>query len=765
MDKDKERTEVKAIDYEKMVDEAFQHLLDTYLASRHRKKVDIITKAFNFARQAHKGVRRLSGEPYILHPIAVAQIACEEMGLGATSISAALLHDVVEDTDYTVEDIENIFGPKIAQIVDGLTKISGGIFGEQASAQAENFKKLLLTMSDDIRVILIKICDRLHNMRTLASQPANKQYKIAGETLYIYAPLANRLGLNKIKTELEDLSFRYEHPDAYASIEKKLASTQAQRDTLFDEFTAPIRKELDKMGFEYELKARVKSPYSIWCKMQNKHVTFEEIYDILAVRIIYKPKSKEEEINNCFQIYVAISQIYKSHPDRLRDWVNHPKANGYQALHVTLMSSKGRWIEVQIRSEHMDELAEQGFAAHWKYKDGGEIAEDEGELNEWLSTIKEILDDPQPDAMDFLDAIKLNLFASEIFVFTPKGEIKTMPAGCTALDFAFQIHTFLGSHCIGAKVNHKLVPLSHKLQSGDQVEILTSMSQHVNPSWINFVSTAKAKAKIQAILRKESRQIQKTGEEKLSQWLKANDLEMTTTVLDRLCELHDLKKHDSLFLSIGDKTVILGDTDLDELRGKNKADKPTEKRGWRRYVPFLKAGKRETRSIDTDDSGLTEGLIVVTKSLNKKKPIFINEDNIYRYIFPHCCHAIPGDDILGYIDNKNHIEIHKRSCPVAAKLKASYGTRILDAKWDMHRSLLFEAAIQIRGIDRSGMLHDIADVLSDQLGVNIRKITITSDNGIFDGTIEMQVHDRKDVEMIVESMKNIKDMQEVQSVL
>lgn len=765
MDKDKERTEVKAIDYEKMVDEAFQHLLNTYLASRHRKKVDIITKAFNFARQAHKGVRRLSGEPYILHPIAVAQIACEEMGLGATSISAALLHDVVEDTDYTVEDIENIFGPKIAQIVDGLTKISGGIFGEQASAQAENFKKLLLTMSDDIRVILIKICDRLHNMRTLASQPANKQYKIAGETLYIYAPLANRLGLNKIKTELEDLSFRYEHPDAYASIEKKLASTQAQRDTLFDEFTAPIRKELDKMGFEYELKARVKSPYSIWCKMQNKHVTFEEIYDILAVRIIYKPKSKEEEINNCFQIYVTISQIYKSHPDRLRDWVNHPKANGYQALHVTLMSSKGRWIEVQIRSEHMDELAEQGFAAHWKYKDGGEIAEDEGELNEWLSTIKEILDDPQPDAMDFLDAIKLNLFASEIFVFTPKGEIKTMPAGCTALDFAFQIHTFLGSHCIGAKVNHKLVPLSHKLQSGDQVEILTSMSQHVNPSWINFVSTAKAKAKIQAILRRESRQIQKTGEEKLSQWLKANDLEMTTAVLDRLCELHDLKKHDSLFLSIGDKTVILGDTDLDELRGKNKADKPTEKRGWRRYVPFLKSGKRETRSIDTDDSGLTEGLIVVTKSLNKKKPIFINEDNIYRYIFPHCCHAIPGDDILGYIDNRNHIEIHKRSCPVAAKLKASYGTRILDAKWDMHRSLLFEAAIQIRGIDRSGMLHDIADVLSDQLGVNIRKITITSDNGIFDGTIEMQVHDRKDVEMIVESMKNIKDMQEVQSVL
>ena len=763
---EKDNIEVKEINYEKMVDDAFQHLIDTYLASRHRKKVDIITKAFNFARQAHKGVRRLSGEPYIMHPIAVAQIACEEMGLGATSISAALLHDVVEDTDYTVEDIENMFGPKIAQIVDGLTKISGGIFGEQASAQAENFKKLLLTMSDDIRVILIKICDRLHNMRTLDSQPASKQYKIAGETLYIYAPLANRLGLNKIKTELEDLSFRYEHPDAYASIEKKLASTQAQRDTLFEQFTAPIRAELDKMGFEYELKARVKSPYSIWNKMQNKHVTFEEIYDILAVRIIYKPKSPDEEINNCFQIYVAISQIYKSHPDRLRDWVNHPKANGYQALHVTLMSSKGRWIEVQIRSEHMNELAEQGFAAHWKYKDGGEITEDEGELNEWLSTIKEILDDPQPDAMDFLDAIKLNLFASEIFVFTPKGEIKTMPAGCTALDFAFQIHTFLGSHCIGAKVNHKLVPLSHKLQSGDQVEILTSMSQHVNPSWINFVSTAKAKAKIQAILRRESRELQKTGEEQLSTWLKAHDLEMTTATLDKLCELHDLRKHDSLFLAVGNKTVILGDTDLDELHGKSKSEKAVTSRGWRRYVPFLKSnGKKTTESIETKDTESTEGLIVVTKELNKKKPIFISEENIHRYLFPHCCHAIPGDDILGYIDNKNHIEIHKRACPVAAKLKASYGGRILDAKWDMHHQLYFDATIEIHGIDRGGMLHDISDVLSDQLGINIRKITITSDKGIFGGIIEMQVHDRKEVRFIVESMKNIKDMQEVQEVL
>ena len=456
---------------EKLVNDAFQRLLDTYSASRHRQKVDIITKAFNFAKQAHKGVRRLSGEPYIMHPIAVAQIACEEVGLGSTSICAALLHDVVEDTDYTVDDLSNIFGPKIAQIVDGLTKISGGIFGEQASAQAENFKKLLLTMSEDIRVILIKICDRLHNMRTLESQPANKQYKIAGETLYIYAPLANRLGLNKVKSELENLSFQYEHPEEYASIKEKLKNTEVKRHELFDLFTEPIEAALKEMGIKYQIKERVKTPYSIWTKMQNKHVTFEEIYDILAVRIIFTPNKREEEINECFNIYVAISKIYKSHPDRLRDWLSHPKANGYQALHVTLMSKQGRWIEVQIRSDRMNEVAEQGFAAHWKYKDGeqAEFSEDENELNDWLRTIKEILDDPQPDAMDFLDAIKLNLFASEIFVFTPKGEIKTMPAGCTALDFAFSIHTFLGSHCIGAKVNHKLVPLSHKLQDRKSV--------------------------------------------------------------------------------------------------------------------------------------------------------------------------------------------------------------------------------------------------------------------------------------------------------
>ena len=744
---------------DKMITAAFDKLMKTYLDSPHRKKVDIITKAFNFARQAHKGVRRLSGEPYIMHPIAVAQIACEEMGLGSTSICAALLHDVVEDTDYSVEDIENIFGSKIAMIVDGLTKISGGIFGDKASAQAENFKKLLLTMSDDIRVILIKICDRLHNMRTLASQAPNKQYKIAGETMYIYAPLANRLGLNKIKTELEDLSFKYEHPEEYKDITNKLSMSEEQRQKLFKDFTTPIRAALDSLGIQYEIKARVKSPYSIWNKMQNKHVSFDEIYDILAVRIIFTPKERANEINECFNIYVAISRIYKSHPDRLRDWLNHPKANGYQALHVTLMSKQGKWIEVQIRSDRMDEIAEQGFAAHWKYKDGNDGHEDDGELNDWLSTIKEILDDPQPDAMDFLDAIKLNLFASEIFVFTPKGEVKTMPANCTVLDFAFQIHTFLGSHCIGAKVNHKLVPLSHKLNSGDQVEVLTSKSQHVQPDWINFVSTAKAKAKIQAILRRDNRETQKKGEETLKQWLQTNEIELSTSVLDKLCSFHGVQKPEELFLGLGNRTILLGEKDINELHGKSQKNESSGG-GWRKFVPFLGKSKDKKETVPPSDKKL-----VVGKEFNKKIPCVISEKTIGMYILPTCCHAIPGDDILGYIDNKNQVEIHNRACPVANRLKSSFGNRILDAKWDMHKVLFFDATIQIRGIDRKGMLHDISEVISEKLDVNIHRITINADEGIYDGKIEIRVHDRSEVQEIVNALKKIDDLKEVKQIM
>lgn len=461
---------------EQMIQDGFNDLLQDYLNSNHRRKVERITKAFNFAKQAHDGVKRRSGEPYIMHPIAVAKIVCSEMGLGSTSICAALLHDVVEDTEYTVEDIRNMFGDKIAQIVDGLTKISGGIFGEQASAQAENFRKLLLTMSDDIRVILIKIADRLHNMRTLGSMLPAKQFKIAGETLYLYAPLAHRLGLFSIKTELEDLSFKYEHPQEYEAIRRKLEATASARELLFKHFAEPVDAKLKAMGLNYEMKARVKSIYSIWNKMQAKKVAFEDIYDIYAVRIIFDPLPGVDEKNQCWDIYSAITDIYRIRPDRIRDWVSRPKANGYQALHLTVMGPDGQWVEIQIRSRRMDDIAEKGFAAHWKYKENH--VEEDTELDKWLQTITEILESPDPNALDFLDTIKLNLFSSEIFVFTPKGELKTLPQGATALDFAYALHSDVGNKCIGAKVNHKLVPLSHKLSSGDQVEVLTSDPRH-----------------------------------------------------------------------------------------------------------------------------------------------------------------------------------------------------------------------------------------------------------------------------------------------
>ena len=730
---------------EEMIDQSFQELLNDYLATKHRKRVEVITKAFNFANQAHKGVKRQSGEPYIMHPLAVAKIVCNEIGLGSTSICSALLHDVVEDTDYTVEDIENIFGPKIAHIVDGLTKISGGIFGDKASAQAENFKKLLLTMSDDIRVILIKIADRLHNMRTLGSLLPNKQYKIAGETLYIYAPLANRLGLNRIKTELENLSFKYEHPEEYQEIEEKLAASAAEREEAFQSFTAPIRVQLDKMGLKYRIIARVKSIYSIWNKMQTKHVPFEEIFDLLAVRIIFDPRNEEEELNDCFDIYVSISKIYKPHPDRLRDWVSHPKANGYQALHVTLMGNNGQWVEVQIRSERMNDVAEQGFAAHWKYKEGGG-SEDEGELEKWLRTIKEILDDPQPDAIDFLDTIKLNLFASEIFVFTPKGEIKTMPQNSTALDFAFSLHTDLGSHCIGAKVNHKLVPLSHKLESGDQVEILTSKSQRVQPSWEVFATTAKARAKIAAILKKEQKSFQKEGERILHDFLLEEELQADESNIEKLCKLHNMKTADDLYMAIGSKNIILGDTDRNEL--KEKAS------NWKKYLTFSFGTNKENKDRPEEKAS--------QEKINPKQILKLTDDSIQKnYAIADCCQPIPGDDVLGYMDENEKITIHKRQCPVAVKLKSSFGNRIIATTWDTHKALSFLVYIYIKGIDSVGLLNEITQVISRELNVNIRKLNIETNDGIFEGKIQLYVHDVDDVKKICNNLRKINQIKAV----
>ncbi len=737
------------IEEEKMVEEAFQHLIDSYLSTKHRKKVDIITKAFNFARHAHQGGRRLSGEPYIMHPLAVAQIVCTEIGLGSTSICSALLHDVVEDTDYTIEDIENIFGPKIAQIVDGLTKISGGIFGERASAQAENFKKLLLTMNDDIRVILIKMADRLHNMRTLGAQPANKRYKISGETLYIYAPLANRLGLNAIKSELENLSFKYEHPDEYKAIEKKLQATESERNTVFQEFTAPIRKQLDQMGFNYEIKARIKSPYSIWSKMQVKHIPFEEVYDILAVRIIFEPRNNIDERNECFNIYVALTQLYSSHPDRFRDWVNHPKANGYKALHVTLMSNLGEWIEVQIRSQKMDDIAEKGFAAHWKYKEGEATDEErDNELDKWLVTIKEILDDPQPDAMDFLDTIKLNLYASEILVFTPKGEIKILPAGATALDFAFSIHTVVGTHCMGAKVNHKLVPMTYRLQGGDQVEILTSFKPTVTDEWLNIATTAKAKAKILAAIRKRERLQQREGEEMLDEFLAKCEIIKDTPNIDKLCHLHSFAKAEELYLAIGQKKVVLGNMDESYLRGKNNNST------WKRLLSF---GRKKQKEQENKPEKQEDEVVY-----DKKKPLVINDTNIdAKFCLDTCCNPIPGDLVMAYQANDGMFHVHKLQCPAALRLKANSGNRLFSVKWDVKGEKQFAVTIKLDGFDRIGILNQITQVISQLFNANIRKLTVETIDGVFDCTIVLFVHNTKEVQTIIKDLKKIPNIKNV----
>ena len=732
-----------------MVEEAFQHLIDSYLNTKHRKKVDIITKAFNFARHAHQGGRRLSGEPYIMHPLAVAQIVCTEIGLGSTSICSALLHDVVEDTDYTIEDIENIFGPKIAQIVDGLTKISGGIFGERASAQAENFKKLLLTMNDDIRVILIKMADRLHNMRTLGAQPANKRYKISGETLYIYAPLANRLGLNAIKSELENLSFKYEHPDEYKAIEKKLQATESERNTVFQEFTAPIRKQLDQMGFNYEIKARIKSPYSIWSKMQVKHIPFEEVYDILAVRIIFEPRNNIDERNECFNIYVALTQLYSSHPDRFRDWVNHPKANGYKALHVTLMSNLGEWIEVQIRSQKMDDIAEKGFAAHWKYKEGEATDEErDNELDKWLVTIKEILDDPQPDAMDFLDTIKLNLYASEILVFTPKGEIKILPTGATALDFAFSIHTVVGTHCMGAKVNHKLVPMTYRLQGGDQVEILTSFKPTVTDEWLNIATTAKAKAKILAAIRKKERLQQREGEEMLDEFLAKCEIIKDTPNIDKLCHLHSFAKAEELYLAIGQKKVVLGNMDESYLRGKNNNST------WKRLLSF---GRKKQKEQENKPEKQEDEVVY-----DKKKPLVINDTNIdAKFCLDTCCNPIPGDLVMAYQANDGMFHVHKLQCPAALRLKANSGNRLFSVKWDVKGEKQFAVTIKLDGFDRIGILNQITQVISQLFNANIRKLTVETIDGVFDCTIVLFVHNTKEVQTIIKDLKKIPNIKNV----
>lgn len=747
MDKDQE---VKNRQDELMVEQEFQALINDYLRSNHRRKVDIITKAFNIAKEAHKGARRRSGEPYIMHPLAVARIVGSEIGLGSTSICAALLHDVVEDTDYTVEDIKMLFGDKIAEIVDGLTKISSGMFGDQVSQQAENFRKLLLTMADDIRVILVKIADRLHNMRTLGSMAPAKRHKIAGETMYIYAPLAHRLGLFAIKTELEELSFKYENPEEYSDITNKLESSRSRRTEIFNHFAAPVIERLNEMGFRYEMRARDKSAFSVWNKMKSKGVPFEEIYDIFAVRIIFETEPGVDEKKRCWDIYSVITDIYRLRPDRIRDWVSRPKSNGYQALHLTVMGPDGDWIEIQIRSRRMDDIAEKGFAAHWKYKEGR--IEEDTELDKWLKTIKEILENPNPNAIDFLDTIKLNLFSQEIFVFTPKGDIKTLAQGATALDFAYELHSKIGDHCIGAKVNYKLVPLSYKLNSGDQVEILTSKSQTPQPEWLGFITTAKARTKLESALKKQKKEVARQGETLLKEAL--GEEEIATSTIDRLLDYYKISKKEDLFFAIGNKAIVLPEK-LQKLFDNNNGDSSNI---FMRYVKqAFRVGKKGSPKPEVVDIDKLE-------EIDPKKTYVLQEDSFQKnFRIASCCNPIPGDKVFGFITENNEVQVHGVNCPVGQKLKASFGNKIVNLEWGNYTQYSFLSTIIIRGIDKIGMLNDITKVISTD-AVNIKSMGVESSDGIFEGKISLFVHNVEDVQKICSQILKIDGVQSVNRV-
>lgn len=746
--------EQKMSEEDRMIEEEFQGLLNDYLNSNHRRKVDIITRAFNMAKEAHKGARRRSGEPYIMHPLAVARIVSREMGLGSTSISASLLHDVVEDTDYTVEDIRALFGDKIAQIVDGLTKISSGMFGEDVSTQAENFRKLLLTMSEDIRVILIKIADRLHNMRTLSSMATAKQFKITGETLYIYAPLAHRLGLFAIKTELEELCFKYEHPEVFADLTRKIEESAPERNKIYENFAVPVVKVLDRMEIDYEMRARVKSVYSIWNKMQTKGIEFNEVYDLFAVRIIFELSPGLDEKKQCWDIYSAITDIYKLRPDRIRDWVSHPKANGYQALHLTVMGPDGKWIEIQIRSRRMDDIAEKGFAAHWKYKESR--IEEDNELDKWLKTIQEVLANPNPNAIDFLDTVKMNLFSSEIFVFTPKGEIKTLPQGATALDFAYTIHTRVGDHCLGAKVNHTLVPLSQKLGSGDQVEILTSQSVEPQPEWLNFVTTAKARTKIEASLRRQRRRVGEKGKKVLDELFDNEPID--NTVFNKILHLYKAENKEDLYYLIGSNEVVLPDNK--EAFQKIKSTEPDKQDNlFVRYVrqamnaikkgPEIKNSKEASKGVGDEPSSVPIPMMPPTPKVDRKSVYSLTESNFRKnFIVPLCCNPLPGDDVFGYITEKEEVEVHKRACQTGLKLKSNFGDRVIEVAWGDYRQYSFLASIVFTGIDRIGILSSILAKLAEGVKVNIQSVNVSSNDGIFEGVFNLHVHSAEEVNQL-----------------
>jgi guanosine-3',5'-bis(diphosphate) 3'-pyrophosphohydrolase len=716
-------------------------------STRCNKKGDktLIRKAFKLSFDAHKGMRRKSGELYILHPLSVARIVNQEMGLGATSIICAFLHDVVEDTDYTLEDVERIFGSKIASIIDGLTKISG-VFDANTSRQVENFRKILLTLADDVRVILIKIADRLHNMRTLYGLPLHKQMKIASETIYLFAPLAHRLGFYAIKTELEDLSLKYLYPKVFEELQEKLKRNETFQRAFLEEFKTPIESRLQDFGLQFEITARQKSIYSIWQKMQKKNVPFEEIYDLMAIRIVFDPLEDAPEKTQCWNIYSLITDIYMPKPERIRDWVSTPKANGYEALHATVMGPKGHWVEVQIRSRRMDEIAERGFAAHWKYKD--EKSSYESELDKWIKRLTDLLEDPNSDELEFMDDLKLNLFSSEIFIFTPKGDIKTMPTEAIALDFAYEIHSQIGHKAIGAKINHKLVPLNHQLKSGDQVEIITSEKPQSRIEWLQKVHTAKAKSAINASLKAETKNRIEKGKKILELKLDELKLKPSNRIFRKLLPSYLVTSKDELYSKIGIGIIQLDD--LNRILKKNTMNK------WIRYwsLQFGSRGRRPEKDLNGKEKALAE-------------PIFLRE-NINtpdtEYIIAPCCNPIPGDDIMGIKDDLEQIVIHKANCRDAIKVSTSQGHRIVNVQWTTHKYYSFLVKIAISGIDRFGVYNDITTTITKQLNVNIRNINLESHDGIWDGTMELYVHNTKDLNLLIMNIGKIKGVESVRRV-
>jgi guanosine-3',5'-bis(diphosphate) 3'-pyrophosphohydrolase len=711
---------------------------------------ELIDKAFNFANEAHRDMYRNSGEPYIIHPINVARIVNQEMGLGAKSVAAALLHDVVEDTGVPLEEISKEFGPKIASLIDGLTKISGTYNKETNSLQAENFRKMLMTLSDDIRVILIKIADRLHNMRTLDSMPEHKRMKVAGETIYLYAPLAHRLGLYAIKTELEDLSFKFRHPRIYDEIARKVKMDEKKNLALINRFSMPIIESLNNDNIIFDISGRFKSIYSIWKKMQAKNIPFEEVYDLLAVRIVFEPGPEMSERAQCWQIYSLITDIYTPKPDRLRDWVSRPKPNGYEALHLTVMGPEGRWVEVQIRSQRMDDIAERGFAAHWKYK--GDPSQSESELDKWLKRIREMLANPMSDPVTFLDEFKMSLFSSEIMVFTPKGLLVNLPKGASALDFAYEIHTDIGDKAIGAKVNYKLCPLSTALQSGDQVEIITSNIAKPEKDWLEYAHTAKAKNAIKDALKDESTDRIQKGMDLLEKKLAEMGILPNSDIIKKLLDYYELLNKDELYSRIG-----LGLINLDELRKVlKKAPEGSLKKYWK-----LAVGTVTRKPVDEKES------IADASTIDKKHPYLLREnvDNTSNsYVIAECCNPIPGDEVVGYIDSSNTIIVHKPKCPIAVKLMSSEGNRIIPVRWTIHKLASFLARISINGIDRIGLINEVTNIISTELNVNIRNINVSVYNGIFEGTIDLYVHHARDLNNMIMQLSNVKGIASVKRI-